>query len=55
MVQAVAILFGKMGRGLVEPETLAKVGQLVKSLEVSTQTMMMVMVMVVPRFADYVY
>lgn len=33
--QAVGVLFTKMGRGQVEQETLAKVGQLVDSLQVS--------------------
>ena len=33
--QAVSVLFAKMGHGQVERATLDKVGQLVKSLEVS--------------------
>lgn len=33
--KAVGILFGKMGRGQVEQETLTKVGQLVESLQVN--------------------
>ncbi|CAN0440858.1 unnamed protein product [Ectocarpus sp. 12 AP-2014] len=33
VTKAVGILFGKMGRGQVEQETLAKVGQLVESLQ----------------------